>query len=263
MQLDGRRVLVTGGSRGIGAALARGLRDRGASLALVARASAELSAVVDDVGGRAYPCDLSDLAALPGLVERVEADGPVDVLVNNAGVSNVGWFLDRTQAEIDQVLTVNLLAPVQLCRLLLPRMLERGRGHVVNISSLAGVIAPPGLATYGGSKAGLSHFTAGLRADLRDTPLRFTTVHLGSVSTDMDEEARSYGPMRVMAEKSGGRDVTPMPVLVAAVLDAIEKNRAEVRVPAMLAPLAMATELPRKIGRLIFKRAPAMEPRQG
>jgi hypothetical protein len=79
----------------------------------------------------------------------------------------------------------------------------------------------------------------------------------------MDEEARSYGPMRVMAEKSGGRDVTPMPVLVSAVLDAIEKNRAEVRVPAMLAPLAMATELPRKIGRLIFKRAPAMEPRQG
>jgi short-subunit dehydrogenase len=151
---------------------------------------------------------------------------------------------------------------VHLCRLLLPRMIERGRGHVVNLSSMAGVLAPPGLATYGATKAGLSHFTAGLRADLRDTPLHFTTVHLGSVSTDMDEEARAYGPMRQLAEKSGGRDVTPMPVLVTAILDAIEKNRAEVRVPAMMAPLAMAAERPRKVSRLIFKRAVAMEPRK-
>ncbi|MDX6199452.1 MAG: uncharacterized protein QOJ79_2603 [Actinomycetota bacterium] len=262
MQLQGRRVLVTGGSRGIGAALARGLRDRGARPALVARPSAELSAVAAETGGDAYPCDLAELSRLPSLVEQVEADGPVDVLINNAGVSHVGWFLDRTPAEIDQILTVNLLAPVHLCRQLLPRMLERGRGHVVNISSMAGVIAPPGLASYSASKAGLSHFTAGLRADLRDTPLCFTTVHLGSVSTDMDEEARAYGPMRQLAEKSGGRDITAMPVFVAAVLDAIESGRAEVRVPAMMAPLAMAAELPRKVGRLVFKRAVAMEPRR-
>ena len=254
-------MLVTGGSRGIGAALARGLHHRGARVALVARPSAELTAVAAEVGGDAYPCDLSDLTAIEALVERVEADGAVDVLINNAGVSHVGWFLDRTPAEIDQVLTVNLLAPIHLCRELLPRMLDRGRGHVVNISSMAGVIAPPGLASYSASKAGLSHFTAGLRADLRDTPLRFTTVHLGSVSTEMDEEARSYGPMRQLAEKSGGRDITPMPTFVAAVLDAIEKDRAEVRVPAMMAPLAMATELPRVLGRLVFKRAVAMEPR--
>ncbi|MDT7570402.1 MAG: hypothetical protein QOE05_576 [Actinomycetota bacterium] len=261
MQLRGRRVLVTGGSRGIGAALARGLHERGSRVALVARPSAELSSVAAEVGGSAYPCDLSDLSAIAELVDRVEADGAVDVLINNAGVSNVGWFLDRTQQEIDQVLTVNLLAPVRLCRVLLPRMLERGRGHVVNISSMAGVIAPPGLASYSASKAGLSHFTAGLRADLRDTPLRFTTVHLGSVSTEMDEEARSYGPMRELAAKSGGRDITAMPVFVAAVLDAIEKDRAQVRVPATMAPLAMAAELPRKVGRLVFKRAMAMEPR--
>jgi short-subunit dehydrogenase len=126
---------------------------------------------------------------------------------------------------------------------------------------MAGVIAPPGLATYGASKAGLSHFTAGLRADLRDTPIRFTTVHLGSVSTEMDEAARDYAPMRELAAKSGGRDITAMPVFVAAVLDAIEKDRAQVRVPAAMAPLAMAAELPRKLGRLIFKRAVAMEPR--
>src|SRR3954453_9291988 len=262
MKLAGRRVLVTGGSRGIGAALGRAITERGGSVALVARASSDLDDVAESIGGTAYPCDLSDLSAIPRLVDEVEADGPIDVLINNAGVSNVGWFLDRTSDEIDQVLTVNLLAPVHLCRLLLPRMLERGRGHVVNISSMAGVIAPPSLASYSASKAGLSHFTAGLRADLRDTPLRFTTVHLGSVSTGMDEEARSYGPMRELAAKSGGRDITAMPVFVAAVLDAIEKDRPHVRVPPAMAPLAMAAELPRKVGRLVFKRAMAMEPRR-
>src|SRR5688572_11722107 len=98
MQLTGRRVLVTGGSRGIGAALARGFAARGAQVAVVARASAALDAVAADVG-TAYAADLADTAALAGLVERVEADGPVDVLVNNAGVSHVGWYLDRTPAE--------------------------------------------------------------------------------------------------------------------------------------------------------------------
>jgi short-subunit dehydrogenase len=261
MRLQGRRVLLTGASRGIGAALAHGLRERGAVVALVARESPALHAVADEVGGRAYPADLSELAQIPELVQRVESDGRIDVLINNAGVSNVGWFLDRTVEEIDQVMTVNLLAPMHLCREVLPRMIERGRGHVVNISSMAAVIAPPGLASYGASKAGLSHFTAGLRADLRGEPIGFTTVHLGSVSTDMDDEARSYGPLRELAEKSAGRDMTPMPVFVAAVLDAIEKGREEVRVPKAMAPLAAAANLPRKVGRLVFSRASSMEHR--
>jgi short-subunit dehydrogenase len=261
MRISGSRVLVTGGSRGIGAALARGLRGRGADVALVARESSELRDVAAELGASAYPCDLSDLPSLPTLVDRVEADGAIDILINNAGVSNVGWFLDRTIGELDQVLTVNLLAPMHLCRSLLPRMLERARGHVVNISSMAGVIAPPGLAAYGASKAGLSHFTAGLRADLRDTPIRFTTVHLGSVPTGMDDEARSYGPLRELADKSAGRDVTPMPVFVTAVLDGIESGRTQVRVPKAMAPLAALADAPRAVGRLVFKRASAMEPR--
>lgn len=259
MRLAGSRVLVTGASRGIGAALVRGLSGRGAAVALVARPSAALDAVAADVRGLAYGCDLADLTALPDLAQRVEADGPVDVLINNAGVSNVGWYLDRTPAEIDQVLTVNLLAPMHLCRLLLPRMLDRGRGRVVNISSMAAVLAPPGLAAYGASKAGLSHFTAVLRADLRDEPIGFTTVHLGSVRTEMDDAARSYGPLRQLAQKSAGRDVTPMHVLVRAVLDAVESGAAEVRVPAAMAPLAALTNLPRKVGRVVFRRAMTKE----
>jgi short-subunit dehydrogenase len=258
VRLAGRRLLLTGASRGIGAALADAFAARGAQLALVARPSPQLDAVAERTGGTAYGCDLTDLAALPALVERV---GPVDVLVNNAGVSGVGWYVDRTLAEIDQVVTLNLLAPMHLSRLVLPGMLERGRGQVVNLSSMAAVFAPPGLAAYGASKAGLSHFTAGLRADLRDDPITFTTVTLASVSTEMDDEARSYGPLRTLAEDSGGRDVTSMEDLVAAVLDGVEQDRPEVRVPRMMAPLAALTNTPRKVGRLVFKPGAARERR--
>lgn len=260
MRLTGRRVLLTGASRGIGAALADAFARRGAQLLLVARPSDQLEAVAERTGGVAHPCDLTDLDALPALVERA---GPVDVLVNNAGVSGVGWYLDRTLVEIDQVVTLNLLAPMHLCRLVLPGMIERGRGQVVNLSSMAAVFAPPGLASYGASKAGLSHFTAGLRADLRDEPITFTTVTLGSVSTDMDDQARSYGPLRHLAERSRGRDITPMADFVAAVVAAVERDRPEVRVPRAMAPLAALTNSPRKVGRVVFKRAPAKELREG
>lgn len=227
-------------------------------MALVARESPDLQSVAEETGGTAYACDLSSLDALPSLVSRI---GAVDVLVNNAGVANVGWYLDRTEAEIDQMMAVNLLAPMRLCRLLLPGMIDRGRGQVVNISSMAAVIAPPGLATYSASKSGLSHFTAGLRADLRDHPITFTTVTLGSVSTEMDDEARNYGPLRHLSEKSKGRDITPMAAFVAAVLEGVEDDRPEVRVPRSMAPLAGLANAPRKVGRLVFKRAPAWEPR--
>ena len=259
MRLAGSRVLLTGASRGIGAELARAFADRNASLALVARDSPALRAVAASTGGTAHPCDLSDLTALPALVDAI---GPVDLLVNNAGVAHVGWYLDRTVTELDQLMTVNLLAPMRLCHLVLPGMLERGRGHVVNVSSMAGVIAPPGLAAYGASKAGLSHFTAGLRADLRDDPITFTTVTLASVSTDMDDEARSYRPLAELDKGNKRRDVTAMDVFVRAVVAGIENDRAEVRVPAAMAPLAMLTNAPRKVGRLVFKRSVAKQLRQ-
>lgn len=261
MRLRGARVLLTGGSRGIGAALARRLHADGARLALVARPSTDLDAVGEEVGATPYPCDLADDVQVSELVGRVEADGPIDLLVNNAGISNVGWFGDRTHDELDRLVRVNLLAPMHLTRDVLPGMLARGRGHVVNISSMAAVIAPPGLAAYGASKAGLSHFTAGLRADLRDDPITLTLVHLGSVTTDMDVEARSYGPLRALAEQSGGRDITPMAVFVDKVVDAIRHDRPEVRVPAAAAPLAAMANAPRRLGTLLFRRVPAREPR--
>ena len=261
MQLRGRRVLVTGASRGIGAALVRRLQRSGAQLALVARASADLEAVADAVDGLAYPCDLGVADQVAGLAGRVLADGPVDVLVNNAGLSHVGWFGDRTHDELDQVMAVNLLAPVHLTRDLVPHMLERGGGQVVNLSSMAAVLAPPGLAAYGASKAGLSHFTTGLRADLRDDPIVLTLVHLGSVATDLDAQSRGYGPLRALAERSGGRDVTSLDTVVDRIVAAIAQDRDELRIPRAMAALPALANLPRRLGTLMFRGVPAREAR--
>lgn len=88
-----------------------------------------------------------------------------------------------------------------------------------------------------------------------------TAVHLGSVSTDMDEQARGYGPLRLLAEQSGGRDITPMPVLIDKVVSAVVEGREEVRVPAMMAPLAALTNAPRRVMKLAFAHVPAREDR--
>ncbi|MDX1510538.1 MAG: SDR family NAD(P)-dependent oxidoreductase [Nitriliruptorales bacterium] len=255
MKIKGRRVLITGASKGIGEALARRVTAEGGRVALVARSADRIELLAEELGGDAYPADLGDLGSIPDLIDAITDDGPIDILVNNAAVENVGWFVDRTLDEIDQVITLNLLAPMHLCRLVLPAMLERGCGHIVNISSMAGVFAPPGLASYAASKAGLAHFTAGLRADLRDQPIDLTTVVLASVKTDMDDRAKAYGPLRELSEATNGRDpsAATMEDFLDAVIEGILKNKAEVRVPRLMAPLAMMAQAPRRLGSLFFR----------
>ncbi len=157
MDLQGRRVLVTGASRGIGEATARAFAAAGASVALVARDGERLAALADELGGTAHPADLVDPEVVAGLTAEVEATGaPVDVLVNNAGIDAVGAFGDADPDDIERIYRLNLVTPVLLCRQVLPGMLERGRGHLVNVSSLAGVAAYPGMATYASTKAAIA-----------------------------------------------------------------------------------------------------------
>ena len=146
MDLSGRRVLVTGASRGIGEALARCFSRAGAQLALVAGSEAPLKALADELGGVAFPTDLADPNAVDGLIDRVEADGgAIDVLVNNAGIDSVGAFQLTDPDVLERTYRVNLLTPVHLCRQVIPGMLERGSGHIVNVASLAGTAVFPGL----------------------------------------------------------------------------------------------------------------------
>jgi short-subunit dehydrogenase len=260
VNLSGKRVLVTGASRGIGQGLAEALAREGTRLALLARSSDALEGLGEQLGARTYAVDLSHPEATRGLIERIEADGgPIDVLVNNAGVSHVNHVLRNSEEEIEAIFRINLLAPVLLCRQVIPRMLERGGGHIVNVSSLAAVLSPPGLVHYGASKAGLSHYTAGLRQDLRGRPIGITLVQLGSVPTDLDAMSRNYGPIRDLSARTARgngkppRDITPLPVVVAAIVAAIKQNRRHVRLPQAAVPLCMLVELPRRVTEWAFR----------
>ena len=203
MHISGRRILVTGSSRGIGRALAERFAAEGARVALVARSEGPLQELAARLGGRAYPADLNDPVAVEGLIKRIEADGGgIDILVNNAGISNVDYVLNHTAEDIEAIFRTNVLTPMHLCRQVIPSMIERGRGHIVNMSSLAAVLTPPGLVHYGASKAALSHYTAGLRQDLRGLPITLTLVQIGSVPTELDDMSRRYPPLREMIRRT-------------------------------------------------------------
>lgn len=255
MQLNGRRVVITGASRGIGEAIVRRLVPTGAQLALVARQESPLKALAADVGGVAYPADLADADEVAGLMARIEADGPVDGLINNAGVDNGGGFLDLGAEAVRQTFQVNLLTPVELCRQVLPGMVARGRGHIVNVSSLAGAGVLPGLVPYSSTKAGLTHFTSGLRADLKGLPIGVTVVELGPIPTDMLAHVDAYRP----TERSFRRfyrlqllvDI-PREKVAADVVAAIERNRRYVRLPKRAAAFPILAELPRRATELIL-----------
>src|SRR5947209_3190443 len=195
MELTDRHVLVTGASRGLGEVIAHRFAAAGARLSLVARNADALARVAAETNGSVHSCDLADPGAVPPLLAAVEsAHGAVDVLVNNAGVDTPGWLPGTDPAALQVIYQLNLVTPALLCRAVLPAMIERGAGHVVNVSSLAGTSVFPGLAAYSSTKAGLSHFTAGLRADLRGLPIGTTLVELGPVPTDMIASAMAYGP---------------------------------------------------------------------
>lgn len=257
MELQGRRVLITGASRGIGAELARQFAAAGARVALVARSADALEKLAADTGGTAHPVDLAEPAQVDGLIERIEQDGgPVDILFNNAGIDGAGYFPASPAEEVGRLMQVNLVTPMQLCRQAVPRMLERGRGHLVNISSLSGVGAFPGLVSYSASKAGLSQFTAGLRADLRGLPVKTTLVEMGKVvptamSDGVEDYAPTYESFRRFERLQMLVDI-PVEKLAAAVVDGVRKDRKHVRLPARAAGFALLTEVPRRATELLL-----------
>lgn len=250
MNLEGCRVLVTGASRGIGAALAGRFAGAGACVVLLGRDAEALGDVAGRCGGVPWVADLADPAQVSGLVRRIEAaEGPIDVLVNNAGIENMGDFVDQEQAKTDALYRVNLLSPVELCRQVLPGMLQRRRGHVVSVSSLAAFSAFPGLAVYGSSKAGLTQFTAGLRADLRGRPVGTTLVELGPTATAMMQRMSSYAPTSdsfARLYRLGLLSEVSTTSAAAATVEAVRAGRRHVRLPRRAAVAASLAAAPRR-----------------
>ena len=257
MDISGQRILVTGATRGIGRALVERLAAAGARLALVARSEGPLRELAGALGAKAFAADLGQAAALDGLIERIEADGGgIDVLVNNAGISGAEHALRRSPEWIETLFRINLLAPIHLCQQVIPRMLARGGGHIVNVGSIAGVIPAAGLVHYGASKAGLAHYTAGLRVDLRDVPIRLTLVQIASTATEMDDATQSYAPYQSIRGKRSVEDIRiPLAQVVDGIIDGIRHERRNVVLPAIARPLTEAVELPRRVGEFMFRKA--------
>ncbi len=255
MKLAGARIVITGASRGLGEHLARSLAKRGAQVVLVARSGAAIAELARELGGESFACDLADCAAIEPLAGAILADGPVDALINNAGVDLTGSLTDLAAEAIAQLFVINLTAPVLLSRALLPAMLQQGHGTILNVSSLAGTNAMPGAASYSASKAGLSHFTASLGAELRGRPITLTLAEIGPIESDMMTSLRAHRPMRKALERLESlklvKDI-PMSVVVNALVRALERDKAHVRLPRRDAMFPLLVGLPRSMSRLLL-----------
>ena len=186
-QLRGRNALVTGAGGGLGAYIARALAGEGVNLAVTDLPGSSVDGLSAELRTRGVqvehaPADLTDRDERRRLASwATDALGPIDILVNNAGVEFGGPFLDTSPEQLELTVAVNLLAVMDLTRLLLPGMLDRRRGHVVSMASLAGKIPPPQLASYGATKHGVVGFTGALRAELADEPVGFSAICPGFV----------------------------------------------------------------------------------
>lgn len=229
VELEGAVCLVTGASSGIGRATALRLADRGSTLLVLGRDRRALDEVARAISGRAIVADLAhpdqaDRAAR----EALEAYGRVDVLVNNAGFGWAGRFPDMDLEVAERLVAVNLLGPIRVTRVLLPPMLERGRGHIVNVASIAGHVGVRDEAVYAATKAGVIAFTESLRYDLGGTGIGVSLVTPGVIATPFFERrGRPYDrkrPRPVPAER-----------VADAVVRAIARNKPEVFVPRWFA----------------------------
>ncbi|MEV1332170.1 SDR family NAD(P)-dependent oxidoreductase [Micromonospora costi] len=244
MRLTGAVVLVTGASSGIGAAVVRRLALAGSQVVAAGRDTNRLARLAAETGATTLPADLSRPNAGLELAEQALARYTrVDVLVNNAGVGWAGPFAGMADSLADELLAVNLRAPIELTRALLPGMCHRG-GHLVFVGSIAGRLGVGGEAVYAASKAGLDAFAQSLRLELASRPVAVSTVVPGVVDTPFF--ARRGQPYR-------RRRPRPLPPdrVADAIADAIVRDRAEVYVPRWLrVPVAVRGLLPAVYRRL-------------
>jgi short-subunit dehydrogenase len=250
--------IITGASRGIGVHIARVLATEGVNLALAARSTSELDQVAAEMSGLgvravAIQCDVADPVARRSLVDAATAEfGSIDLLINNAGIETTVRFEEQDPEDFEHMVQVNLIAVTALSRLVVPGMLERGRGHVVNIASLAGKAGTPYEAAYATTKHGMIGFTRSLRGEYHGTGVGFSAICPGFVS-DVGMYADSMVEIGIKAPWTLG---TSKPEKVAkAVLKAVKHNKAEIIVnPNATRVLLTIAEASPTLGEWLMRR---------
>jgi short-subunit dehydrogenase len=222
MRLAGKTVLLTGATGGLGQEIARALADRGATLVLSSRKAEELERLAESLAGDGHRTVVCDLAVEGEALRLLDAAGELDALVANAGLPASGRLDCFTQEQIERALRVNLESPVRMARELAPRLVERGEGHLVFLSSISGKAATARASLYAATKFGLRGFALCLRDDLRPSGVGVSVVTPGAI--------RGAG---MFADSGAGMPMvgTGTPAKVGeAVVRAIEHNRGEVTV---------------------------------
>ncbi|MDM9383423.1 SDR family NAD(P)-dependent oxidoreductase [Chlorogloeopsis sp. ULAP01] len=233
--IAGKTVLLTGASGGIGAFIARTLAKEKATVIGIARSQERLDQIraeIEFAGGKGItiPFDISKVEELPSLVQQInEVVGPIDILINNAAIEKYRPFQNYSFKDIQSILVTNLMAGMELTRLILPGMLERNSGHIVNIASGSGKKGAPYNSIYSASKAGLIMWTDAVRQELINTSVGITVVCPGYTKAGM---FLKFGlPSPKLARVSEPKAVA------IAVVEAIKQNKAEVMLDGVLTRL--------------------------
>ncbi len=204
--IKGKNALVTGAGKGIGKAIAIALAQEGVNVALLARTTSQLEAVANDVealGVKAVvvTADVTDMQSVNLAVDKVhEQLGSIDILINNAGIAAFGKFLELEPAQWENIIKVNLMGPYYVTRAVLPDMIDRQAGDIINISSTAGLKGAPVTSAYSASKFGLIGMSESLMQEVRKHNIRVTTLTPSTVATELaiDLKLTDGNPDKVM-----------------------------------------------------------------
>jgi 3-oxoacyl-[acyl-carrier protein] reductase len=224
VDLSGKVALVTGGSKGIGQAIAGTLYGAGARVAIVARGGARAEAAAGSLGERArgYSCDVTDGERIAGTLEAVERDlGPVDILVNNAGLTKDNLLFRIGEPDWDLVLDTNLKGAFLFTKAAARGMIKRRWGRIVNITSVIGLIGNKGQANYAASKAGLIGFTKAVAKELGSRNVLVNAVAPGYIDTELtqvltEEQRQALFPLIALGRLGQGADVAGAVLFLAS-----------------------------------------------
>ena len=262
MRIDGgTRALVTGASKGIGRATAIALAARGARVGLVARGEDDLAALAGEMAGEpvVLPADVADRDSIAAAVDRfVEQAGGIELLVANAGLAHYGPFFDQPIEHAEEMVRVNVLGTIYTVSAALGHMRDRASGHIVVVSSGAGLRAFPWGAVYGATKAADRGFAEALRHELSGTGVSVTTVYPGEVESDLHAHQRDRLP-----DWRRDENTIPAEQVADAIVKAVESDRREAHVPPAVRALGLNGIAPRLTDRLVAAlRGPAAAPRR-